>query len=165
MALPYRPYPIGLRNINNWETVAWACTRVRVCEQERKRETVFKIIMFFFRAKLARPIWRRRRKWKVVDFMCLFLEIKFFLIFPGSVFLLSAVAALSYPSWLSKDRQYVYPFGNFDYFRSVRFCFRLCRPDELSVRPFKCVLSVIVVQCGLSISSCISSCNGQAVTI
>ena len=72
--------------------------RVSVCEQERKRETVFKIIMFFFRAKLARPIWRRRRKWKVVDFMCLFLEIKFFLIFPGSVFLLSAVAALSYPS-------------------------------------------------------------------
>ena len=79
MALPYRPYPIGLRNINNWEAVACACTRVSAYEQERKRETVFKIIMFFFRAKLARPVWRR--KTKVVDFMCLFLVIKFFLIF------------------------------------------------------------------------------------
>ena len=134
--------------------------RVSVCEQERKRETVFKIIMFFFRAKLARPVWRRGTK--VVDFMCLFLVIKFFLIFFRLCLSLPCCPCPILTLLTIRDRQKLLSFQFLAVFGSVRFCFCLCMPVELSVRPFRCVQSVFAVLCGLVISN---SCNGQAVSL
>ena len=72
-----------------------ACVCVRAGEKERD---CFQNNHVFLSREIGPASLATKAKVEVVDFMCLFLEIKFFLIFPGSVFLLSAVAALSYPS-------------------------------------------------------------------
>ena len=125
--------------MNNWEAVACACTRVSVCEQKRKRETVFKIIHVFLSREIgpARPVWRREQK--VVDFVCLFLVIKFFLIFFRLCLSLPCCPCPILTLLTIRDRQKLLSFQFLAVFGSVRFCFCLCMPVELSVRPFRCV--------------------------